>query len=262
MIDLFCGCGGLSLGLEQAGFSLVFASDIDPVCVSTFLHNRVLQNKRMFVGDIADLNQQYDNYSSMFQDVDLVCGGPPCQGFSMANRQRLIDDPRNNLYKEYLAFLNKVNPKFFIMENVKGMLNKIDEITEDINYFLVDDYDVSYAILNARDFGVPQNRERLIVIGNNIGVDSRTIINRIISRSKRLPSFTLFEAIGDLPELKPNRIKNNSKAENSEVGYFKIAYEYKNTKFYSYINGNKDIGYLYNHKKNLHYHNNLFLLIF
>ena len=248
MIDLFCGCGGLSLGLEQAGFSLIFASDIDPVCTSTFIYNRNLPEERMFVGDISDLNKEYEQYSPLFEDIDLVCGGPPCQGFSMANRQRLIDDPRNNLYKEYLAFLSKVKPKFFIMENVKGMLNKIDEISEDINRVLIDDYDVSHAVLNARNFGVPQNRERLIVIGNNIGVDSEKIIHDVIASGKKLPSFTLFDAIGDLPELKPNRIKNNSKEENSEVGYFKIKYKYKKTKFYSYLNGDEDIQFLYNHK--------------
>ena len=248
MVDLFCGCGGLSLGLEQAGFSLIFANDIDPICVSTFLHNRKLSKERMFLGNIADLNKEYENYSSMFQNIDLVCGGPPCQGFSMANRQRLIDDPRNNLYKEYLAFLSKVKPKFFIMENVKGMRNKIDEIIEDIKSILVDDYSVSYAILNARDFGIPQNRERLIVIGNNIGIDSQKIIDGLFLRSKRLPTFTLFDAISDLPKLKPNRIKNNNKEENSEVGYFKIKYKYKKTKFYLFINENKNIDFLYNHK--------------
>lgn len=248
MIDLFCGCGGLSLGLEQAGFSLVFASDIDPICTTTFIYNRDLPDERMFVGDIADLNKRYEKYSSIFKDIDLVCGGPPCQGFSMANRQRLIDDPRNSLYKEYLAFLRKLKPKFFIMENVKGMLNKIEEIIDDINRILGNDYDVSFAILNARDFGVPQNRERLIVIGNRINADSKKILNNIIAGSKEAPKFTLFDAIGDLPELKPNRQKNNSKEENADVGYFKIEYEYQITKFYSFINGSKIINFLYNHK--------------
>lgn len=248
MIDLFCGCGGLSLGLEQAGFSLAFASDIDPICASTFLYNRDLSEENMFVGDIADLNKNYKNYSSMFKDIDLVCGGPPCQGFSMANRQRLIDDPRNNLYKEYLTFLSKVNPKFFIMENVKGMLNKINEMIEDINRVFGDKFNISYSVLNARIFGVPQNRERLIVIGNCIGIDSSKIINDIITNSKEIPTYTLFDAIGDLPELKANHIKNNNKEENEDVGYFKIKYKYKETKFYSYINENRNVEYLYNHK--------------
>ncbi len=248
MIDLFCGCGGLSLGLEQAGFSLIFASDIDPICTSTFLYNRNLSEERMFVGDISNLNKNYENYSSLFEDIDLVCGGPPCQGYSMANRQRLIDDPRNNLYKEYLTFLSRVKPKFFIMENVKGMLNKMGEIIEDIKRILGKDYNVFYDVLNARNFGVPQNRERLIVIGNCVGADSKKIIDNIIENSNEIPSFTLYDAIGDLPELKPNRIKNNTKEENKNIGYFKIDYKYKKTKFYSFINKNENIEFLYNHK--------------
>lgn len=248
MIDLFCGCGGSSLGLEQAGFSLVFASDIDPVCAATFLYNRDLPEERMFVGDIAGLNRNFETYAPLFRDADLVCGGPPCQGFSMANRQRLADDPRNHLYKEYLAFLSRVQPKFFIMENVRGMLRKADGIMEDIRRVLGGTFNISYAVLNARDFGVPQNRERIIVIGNRIGADSSQIIRDIAASSKGIPAYTLFDAIGDLPELKPNRVKNNHKAENADVGYFAVPYEYRKTDFYSFINGGREIGILYNHK--------------
>ena len=179
IIDLFCGCGGLSLGLEQAGFSVSFASDIDPVCTYTYTQNREIRDDQMFVGDISDLNANFEKYKDEFVEIDLVCGGPPCQGFSMANRQRLIDDPRNYLYKEYLAFLQKVKPKFFVMENVKGMLNKIDEILEDMKNVLGEEYSISFAVFNARNFGVPQNRERLIMIGNRIGVDSKKIIESI-----------------------------------------------------------------------------------
>lgn len=248
MIDLFCGCGGLSLGFEQAGFETIFASDIDPVCVSTYLYNRDLSKDRMFVGDISDLNDRYHEYRSLFDGVDVVCGGPPCQGFSMANRQRLIDDPRNKLYKEYLRFLSMAKPKLFVMENVKGMLNKIDEIKEDFKRILEDEYDISQVILNARTFGVPQNRERLFVIGNRIGIDTNSVIENIIRSASMLPDFDLFDAIGDLPELKPNRTKNNTKIENRDIGYFKIEYNYVKTDYYIYINGNRDIQYLYNHK--------------
>lgn len=248
MIDLFCGCGGLSLGFEQAGFSLAFASDIDPVCASTFLYNRDVPQEKMFVGDITDLNRNYEKYAKHFADIDLVCGGPPCQGFSMANRQRLIDDPRNYLYKEYLTFLSRVNPKFFVMENVKGMLNKINEIIDDINHILGEKFDVSYAVLNARNFGVPQNRERLIVIGNRLGVSPQSIIDDLLIASESFPRFNLYDAIGDLPELKPNHIKNNTKIENDDIGYAKKIYTYKKTLFYSYINSDRDIEHLYNHK--------------
>ena len=247
-VDLFCGCGGLSLGIENAGFSLTFASDIDPVCAETFIKNRNLDRARMYIGDIADLNSQYERFSNYFNNVDLVCGGPPCQGFSMANRQRLINDPRNNLYKQYLLFLQNVKPKFFIMENVKGMLNKIEEILNDMQTYLGEEYNISFSIFNAKNFGVPQNRERLIVIGNRIGIESENIIKNIQQRTLTLPKFTLFDAISDLPELRPNRTKNNNKEENIDIGFSSTPYTYQQTPFYLFLNGHRAINFLYNHK--------------
>ena len=247
-VDLFAGCGGLSLGMEKAGFTVAFASDIDPICSNTYIKNRNLNCEKMFVGDIAILNNKYDEYKENFVDIDLVCGGPPCQGFSMANRQRLINDPRNSLYKEYLLFLQKTKPKFFVMENVKGMLNKIDEIVADIKVYLGEEYDVSYDVFNAKNFGVPQNRERLFLIGNRIGVSSKSIIKSIHERAKQIKGFTLCEAICDLPVLQPNRVKNNNKEECAETGFTCVDYEYKITPFYTFINDTKEIKVLHNHK--------------
>ena len=139
-------------------------------------------------------------------DLDLVCGGPPCQGFSMANRQRVIDDPRNNLYKSYLKFLQKTKPKFFIMENVKGMATKVSEILNDFNSYLDNGYNIHYSLLNAKDFGVPQNRERFFIIGNRMGIDTKLIFNDIKNR-KLINNFTLKDALKDLPFLKPKNIK-------------------------------------------------------
>ncbi len=248
VIDLFCGCGGLSLGLEQAGFKVAFASDIDSNCASTYQKNFNIKPDQMYVGDIRDLNKNNDLLKSDFKGIDLVCGGPPCQGFSMANRQRIIDDPRNFLYKEYLLFLSKIQPNFFIIENVRGMLNKINEIIEDINNVLGAKYNVAFHLFNVKDYGVPQNRERLIIIGNKIGINSQTIIDSIIKKATTIPQYTLFDAIGDLPELKPNRLKNSSKIENDSIGYFCKEYKYKNTKFRCFINDNRKITKLYNHK--------------
>ena len=247
MVDLFCGCGGLSLGLEQAGFETIFANDIDPVSVSTYLYNRTIIKERVFLGSISDLNNNLGLYDDLFSQIDLVCGGPPCQGFSLANRQRLINDPRNVLYKEYLRFLSFTKPKFFIMENVKGMLNKILEIKEDFKEVLGNEYSIAYAVLNAKVFGVPQNRERLIVIGNRIGINSEVVIDKI-KNNKTHPNFNLFDAIGDLPALKPNHNKNNTRIENDDIGYFKKKYSYTKTPFYLFINGKREIDYLFNHK--------------
>lgn len=248
MVDLFCGCGGLSTGFEQAGFTVSFANDIDQICSETYMKNVGISTDRMFVGDIAELNSKYNAYATFFQNVDLVCGGPPCQGFSMANRQRLIDDPRNNLYKEFLLFLKKTKPKFFVMENVKGMLNKISEIINDISNELGRAYNIYYKVFNAKDFGVPQNRERLIIIGNRLDISSKQIIENITVRCSRLPRFSLRDAIGDLPELKSNRRKNSSKVESDEIGFFERPYIYAKTPFYLSINGDKELKTLYNHK--------------
>lgn len=131
-IDLFAGCGGLSLGLEQAGFTPILVNEIEPQFSETYRRNRDLPQDAFYVGDICQLNNEFKGHTK-FDSITLVCGGPPCQGFSMANRQRIIDDPRNMLYKEYLKFLCAVRPKFFIMENVRGMQSRWEEIEADFN---------------------------------------------------------------------------------------------------------------------------------
>ena len=118
-----------------------------------------------------------------------VGGGPPCQGFSTANRQRIIDDPRNNLYKAYLQFLSVIRPKFFVMENVRGMANKIEEIKQNFREFLGDEYQFEAAVLQAQDFGIPQNRKRLIMIGNRMtSTESRQTSTSRYGTEAQLPS--------------------------------------------------------------------------
>lgn len=246
LIDLFAGCGGLSLGMEHAGFSPIFVNEINPIFCETYIQNHNLSRDRYYIGDINDLNKELDKYNSIFNDVDLVCGGPPCQGFSMANRQRIIDDPRNNLYKAYLFFLQNVKPKFFVIENVKGMATKIDEILLNLKEYLGEDYTFAYSLLNAKNYGVPQNRERFFIIGNRIGVDVESIFEDI--RNDQTSLCPLKNAIIDLPTLKPNRIRNNNAVENDDCGYREIEYKYKSTPFYKWINNNNKITKLYNHK--------------
>lgn len=247
LIDLFAGCGGLSLGMEYSGFKPVFVNEINPAFCDTYKSNSNLSDDKYFVGDINELNKKLNDYEKIFDDVDLVCGGPPCQGFSMANRQRIIGDPRNNLYKAFLFFLSRVKPKFFVMENVKGMAKKIDEILDDFHEYLGDEYIFSYSLLNARDYGVPQNRERFFIIGNRIGVNVGQVFEDI-KNDKSDKVFVLKDALEDLPKLKPNRMKNNSSIENNDCGFFEIDYNYRVTPFYSFINNDRKVGKLYNHK--------------
>ena len=245
-VDLFAGCGGLSLGLEQAGFTPWFVNEIVEQFCNTYKRNHHLDDTHYFVGDIAELNKNIDNYSNILSDVVLVCGGPPCQGFSMANRQRILDDPRNNLYKEYLLFLQHVRPAFFIMENVKGMMNKIEEIKQNFFDFLGSEYLFDFQILKAQDFGVPQNRERFILIGTRLGINPKEIFDEI-NKHKR-PPFTLRDALIGLPHLEARKVKGAKDVENSQSGFTECEFEYLVNEFYEFINGDKSISKLYNHK--------------
>lgn len=244
-IDLFAGCGGLSLGMEQAGFTPVFANEIWAPAAETYRRNRNLTEREVFVGDIKYLIEHFPDFP-IPKDVTLVCGGPPCQGFSMANRQRVIDDPRNHLYKSYLDFLSKVRPACFVMENVRGMCSRIDEIFDNFRTMLGEEYSLSYALLNAVDYGVPQNRVRFILIGNRTGIDSDEILFDI--RANTQEGFVLRDAIEGLPELGHKARKGKSEEESAAVGYFECDFTYLQTKFYSFINGTRHIAKLYNHK--------------
>lgn len=249
-IDLFAGCGGLSLGLEQAGFEVVFMNEIVETFASTYLANHNLKEGQYFIGDINELNECLDKYSDILKNpvkpITLVCGGPPCQGFSMANRQRIIDDPRNQLYKAYLQFLSEVRPQFFIMENVKGMANKFDEIIANFKEYLGEEYLYDYRLLKVQDFSIPQNRERFIMIGNRMGIDPNEIFTEI-ERHKR-PPFVLRDALFGLPHLEARKEKNKGEYESLECGFTERDFSYPDTDFYHFINGDRVITKLYNHK--------------
>lgn len=215
IVDLFCGAGGLSLGFTQEGFITALANDIEPCCIDTYSHNHPeTPRKHIVLGDINDVIANINDLLR-FDKIDVLVGGPPCQGFSMANRQRLIDDPRNHLYKSYIEALKLIKPRFFVMENVKGMLSVADQVIEN---FWREGYTVSARILNAKDFGVPQNRERLIFIGNRVGCDNELIFSRIQEISAAMPERTLSEALYGLKPLRASRVKNATSAESDETG--------------------------------------------
>ena len=245
IVDLFAGCGGLSCGLEQAGFTPWFVNEIVETFCNTYKKNHNLDDDHYFVGDINDLNENLDDYKEYLEDITLVCGGPPCQGFSMANRQRILDDPRNQLYKAYLYFLSQVRPKFFIMENVKGMSKKIGEIKDDFTKYLGEEYQFDYRLLKAQDFGVPQNRERFIMIGNRVGVNPNDIFEEIFKQGRS--PFVLKDALEGLPHLE-SRKRIGKNEENERSGFTVRQFVYPETEFYHFINGYRHIDKLYNHK--------------
>lgn len=245
-VDLFAGCGGLSLGLQQAGFTPWFVNEIVEQFCNTYKFNHNLSDEHYYVGDIAELNLHLDDYKEILSDITLVCGGPPCQGFSMANRQRILDDPRNSLYEQYLIFLRNIRPKFFVMENVKGMMNKIEEIKQNFKEYLGEEYQFDYALLKAQDYGTPQNRERFIMIGNRVGVSPHLIFEEIF-KHKREP-FVLKDALEGLPSLIAKKEKGSKCIECAESGFTECDFTYTHNDFYKFINGDREITKLYNHK--------------
>lgn len=246
MIDLFCGAGGLSLGFTQEGFVTSLANDIQECCVDTYAHNHPeTPRDHIVLGDIKDVTENLNELLDG-RTVDIVVGGPPCQGFSMANRQRLIDDPRNYLYKSYVEVVKKVYPEFFVMENVRGMLSVAEQVKEDFRNI---GYSVECHILNAKDFGVPQNRERLIYIGNRIGVDNEQIFNEIFELGEKIPEYNLGDALFALRELEASRIKNATETGSVESGYKIEKNNIADTNEYiSYINQGRTATVVMNHK--------------
>lgn len=164
VVSLFSGAGGLDLGFKQSGFEVVWANDIDQYAVDTY---------RLNIGDHAVCADIADIPISDIPDCDVLIGGFPCQGFSVANTKRALDDERNQLYKQYLRMLKAKKPKVFIAENVKGILSigGGEVIKRIVSDFSKAGYRVTYKLLNAADFGVPQTRQRVIIAGVRSDLD-------------------------------------------------------------------------------------------
>lgn len=166
IIDLFCGIGGLSLGFEQAGFDVVAAIDMWEDAVKTYNHNR--KGKVARVMTVEDFNDTLLPELVATQKISGIIGGPPCQGFSTVGK-RDIEDPRNKMYLEFYRAVKITRPDFFVIENVKGMLtlNKGAFVKDLLERFGSDGlgYSISYKLLNAADYGVPQNRYRVFYVG-------------------------------------------------------------------------------------------------
>jgi len=195
-IDLFAGCGGLSLGLADAGFNILYANEINADAAETYKKNlidRMGHNTFLDIRDISKVTTKEILEKVGNKEIHLVAGGPPCQGFSMAG-MRDIDDPRNKLFKEMLRIVKEINPPLFIMENVKGILSmgKGSVIKTIKESFEALGYEVKIEILTASDFGVPQERQRVFIIGTRIG-------NGVLHPTPdTMKPVTIEQAIGDL----------------------------------------------------------------
>ena len=169
LVDLFAGCGGLGLGFHNAGFQTILANELHPDPAKTYQEN-LLKNKqgKMVVGDISKVlsNKEIDSMGLNSSEVTCVAGGPPCQGFSMAG-PGVANDPRNNLYRDYLRVVKRISPDSIVFENVPGFMNRYglglrDHLEKSLQRM---GYKVISGILKARDYGVPQIRRRFICLG-------------------------------------------------------------------------------------------------
>ena len=208
VVDLFCGAGGASYGFESAGFNVVLGIDHLIPALDTFRENH--KNSSTILGDIekVDADLVYEAIDNI--PVKVLIGGVPCQGFSLNNRKRREDDPRNQLFYEFVRFIKILKPEMIMLENVSGMRSmKNGEVVETIKSEIIvagkeigKDYNVNYKMLNAADYGVPQLRNRLIFLGATSDYDIDFPEPKFSEDNYR----TVRDAIGDLPSLKPKEM--------------------------------------------------------
>lgn len=219
VLDLFSGCGGISLGFRLAGFNIKGGVDIDPDSVKTFHKN--FPNSKAICENLLEYSDVRILKDFGNEKIDIIVGGPPCQGFSSANRwKQENEDPRNKLFFEYLRFVELLKPKAVLIENVRGILTKEKGYAKDrIDNLLLDlGYNVSCKVLNASDYGVPQNRLRAFFVA--IRSDYEKYFDFELLRLK--PKVTVKEAIGELYNLDQNlKHKLESKPQNKYLKYLR-----------------------------------------
>ena len=240
-IDLFAGPGGLSLGLKEAGFDIIAAVEYDKDAGKTYEHNIGAHTKIEDIEEFGpeDLEAELIDSNKLKEsdDLDLIAGGPPCPGFSLIGRSkmygtaklenkklkkevhRFIAHPKNKLFKEFVDYVKHFNPKYFIMENVQGMASyELDKepIVDVIKRSFGENYNVESDILDASDFGVPQQRKRIIFIGTRVGMEPADY-----PYAEQVTKIHALGAIRDLWNIEPStngevKVKKASKSRGSD----------------------------------------------
>ena len=192
VLDLFCGCGGLSLGFEEAGYNVLLGIDIWEDALKTYAYNH--KHSKTLCADMSTLRGEDVKDIIGDNSVDVIIGGPPCQGFSIAGK-RIVNDDRNKLYKGFVRMVEYFKPKAFVMENVPNILSIGDGAVREtiINDFKSLGYTVETKVLTASDYGVPQNRRRAVFVGltkGNFDFDIPMVAEKVTTK----------EALSDLPK--------------------------------------------------------------
>lgn len=229
-ISLFSGCGGLDLGFEASNFDVLFASDIFKEAAETLRHNNpntFVFGPPYFSGDVSEIDvaslESLANIKGA--EIDMIIGGPPCQPFSVAAAQRFLksdtrfkrkgfESEKGQLIFEYLRLIKEIKPKAFLIENVPGIL-KIDggKTIDNLKDVLKDlGYTVNVAVLDAANYGVPQNRKRAIIVGNLLGIDFQFPTKEPLLGNKGFSQKTVAQALANIPAT----ITNNETRKHSE----------------------------------------------
>jgi len=212
VLSLFSGCGGLDLGFKKQGFNIIKAVDNDPTVIETYRKN---------IGDHIECLDIKEFNGLLYKNIDVIIGGPPCQGFSLASNlvRNFKDDPRNYLYKEYIRIIEEIKPKIFLMENVKNFLNfNSGKFKDDIiEHFKNIGYNIEYKIIKTVEYGIPQKRERVFFVGTLFN-------NNFIFIEKSVVKKTIYDVIFDL-ETKPyDSLWNHVPMNHSEQMLLKMSY--------------------------------------
>lgn len=246
-IDLFCGAGGLSIGIEEFNFKPIFALDFDNSASKSYMFNRpFMKNENFYNGDIKEFLKNNE-----VPQAPIIVGGPPCQGFSNANRQRLSDDPRNELYKEFIRCVELSNAKICVIENVPGMLKVENQVAQDFSDigFMVKPF-----LFNTKEFGYPQNRKRIFWLG--IKTDNILFFEQVsnlfgsvlLQKEKNQVEYVLEDAIADLPPLEAKAVKNATQVENDLWGYTIAEQRQFDSSYARLINNGVIKSFLFNHR--------------
>lgn len=239
VIDLFSGAGGLSYGFESAGCDIELAIEKDLWAVDTYRRNHI--NKNIQELDITTIPDDY--FRQYRGKIDIVMGGPPCQGFSIAaSNRRKKDDSRNTLYQHFLRAVSQINPKIVLIENVKEIVGyKLPDgtkIIDDIKrFFDGNGYSYDFAILNCRNYGIPQDRKRFFFLAIKKDVYASEFKLESLMRRYITPEITFMEAVSDLPVVRPKEYEEGSVLEYTEApkNDYQAEMRGKCTKLYNHI---------------------------
>lgn len=189
-VALFAGCGGLDLGFENAGFNIIWANDNNKKVEETYRYNH--KNTELIIKSLVDIK------SEEIPDCDIIIGGPPCQSWSLAGAMKGKEDSRGQLFYEYVRVIKDKRPMAFVAENVKGIISKahIESFNEIVDMFKESGYTVTYKLVNAKNYGVPQDRERVFIVG--VRNDLKVSYKFPQATNNEGNYVTLENAIGDL----------------------------------------------------------------